>query len=72
MPILTLAVAFVAIAFGFFPAWEAAMSYRREEIARGQIWRLVTCHLTHWNADHRLWDVVMFVVLSCVVERRGA
>ena len=27
-----------------------------------QLWRLVTCHMTHWSADHWFWDIVAFMV----------
>jgi rhomboid family GlyGly-CTERM serine protease len=70
VPIVTLVVAAIAIALGFASSWVDVFSYQREAIAHGQVWRVATGHLTHWNADHLLWDVVMFVVLSCVVERR--
>lgn len=71
VPKLTLLIAAIAIALGIVPGCAAAMSYQREAIGHGQVWRLVTGHLTHWTADHLLWDVVMFVVLSCIVEQRG-
>jgi rhomboid family GlyGly-CTERM serine protease len=69
-PIVTLVVAALAMVLAFVPGWGAAMSYQREAIALGQVWRLATGHLTHWNADHLLWDVIMFVLLSCFVEHR--
>ncbi len=43
-PLLTLLVAFVAIALGFLPGCEVTMSYDRDAIARGQVWRLITGH----------------------------
>jgi rhomboid family GlyGly-CTERM serine protease len=46
------------------------MSFDRTAIASGEYWRMVTGHLTHWNADHMAWDVAMFVVLGAMIERR--
>ena len=45
------------------------LEYDRAALASGQMWRLVTCHWTHWSLDHLLWDVVAFVVLGVLCER---
>lgn len=71
MPIVTLTLALAAVAIQLIPGWAAAWQYERAAIAAGQWWRMLTGHLTHWNMDHLLWDVVMFVVLGVLVERRG-
>jgi rhomboid family GlyGly-CTERM serine protease len=44
--------------------------YDRTPIEMHEPWRLVTGHLTHWNADHLLWDVLMFLLLGIMLERR--
>jgi rhomboid family GlyGly-CTERM serine protease len=31
--------------------------------------QLVTCHLTHWSAEHSMWDIGMFAVLGVMCER---
>ena len=43
----------------------------RRALQAGEIWRLATCHLTHWNAEHLQWDLLMFVVLGAVCELRN-
>ena len=48
----------------------AALEYDRAAILRGEVWRLVTGHLTHWSPDHLLWDVLAFLALGFVCERR--
>lgn len=68
---MTLAIAAVAIVLEFAPAWTAALSYEQDAIASGEVWRLVTGHITHWNSEHLLWDVVMFGALAGFVERRN-
>jgi rhomboid family GlyGly-CTERM serine protease len=65
---LSLAVV-VAAVFAFDRA--ALLEFSRTEIAAGQWWRVFTGHLTHWSADHLAWDLMMFVVLGAVLERRS-
>ena len=48
------------------------LAYDRTAIIAGEVWRLVTGHLTHWNADHLFWDIAMFMILGVIVERRNA
>lgn len=71
LPIMTLVTAAVAIGLSLVSAWEVAMSYQRQAILQGEVWRLLTGHLTHWNADHLVWDVMMFLILAGLVERRN-
>jgi rhomboid family GlyGly-CTERM serine protease len=44
------------------------LAYDCTAIQAGEIWRLLTGHLTHYSADHLLWDTLMFVVLGVLVE----
>jgi rhomboid family GlyGly-CTERM serine protease len=46
------------------------LAYDRTAIQTGELWRLLTGHLTHYSADHFLWDVMMFAVLGVMIERR--
>ncbi|MFH1528704.1 MAG: rhombosortase [Bacteroidota bacterium] len=47
------------------------LQYDRAAIASGELWRLVTCHWTHWSVDHLLWDAVVFGFLAVLCERDG-
>ncbi len=47
------------------------LQYDREAIAAGQVWRVVTGHLTHWDQNQLLWDLTMFVALGAIVEPRS-
>jgi rhomboid family GlyGly-CTERM serine protease len=62
---ITIAAAAVAI---FWTGLEPMLEFDRAAIAGGQWWRMVTCHLTHWNFDHLFWDCVMFVALGVLCE----
>ena len=37
----------------------------------GPVWRLVTCHFTHWTHEQLAWDLLAFVVLGLACERRN-
>jgi len=54
------------------PPVAAWLQFDRSAHQAGQWWRLLTCHLTHWSAEHLLWDVLVFVVAgaSCEIASR--
>lgn len=62
---VTIVLSLMAIAAQFLPG-EAL------ELTRGasEPWRFVTAHLTHWSAQHLLWDVLAFFALGLACERR--
>lgn len=64
VPWITLAVVVATLVM------PAALEYDRAAILRGEVWRVVTGHLTHWSPDHLLWDVLAFLALGFVCERR--
>ena len=44
--------------------------YDRAALLRGEVWRLVTGHFVHWSASHLAWDLLAFVILGAICERR--
>ena len=69
LPIATAALTLLAIGILLVPGASELLEYRRGAITSGEFWRAITGHLTHWNADHLLWDALMFAVLGALVER---
>lgn len=69
VPILTIALATVALATWAIPGADAALQYYRGAIAAGELWRLVTGHWAHWGADHLTWDLIVFAVFGALLER---
>ena len=67
----------VLLAFGipFLPAATASLEYDRAATSAGQLWRLVTCHWTHWSTHHLFWSGGAFAALAIachrVAPRRG-
>jgi rhomboid family GlyGly-CTERM serine protease len=48
------------------------LAYERTAIATGELWRVVTCHWTHWSFDHLAWDLAAFGVLVLIGWRASA
>lgn len=68
---VTCAVAAAAVLATLAPGLAAALEFNRELVAQGELWRVLTGHLTHWNRDHLFWDLGVFGVLGACCERRG-
>lgn len=43
--------------------------YDRSAVLRGEVWRLVTGHFSHWSPSHLGFDLFAFVVLGAICER---
>lgn len=63
-----LTIAVITRVTAAIPSATSALQYDRGRIMAGELWRLATCHLTHWNGEHLLWDWLMFVVLGAWCE----
>lgn len=59
-------VALAAVLIHLSPAAGELLQFDRTAIAGGQLWRIATCHLTHWSPDHLFWDVVTFACLAAI------
>lgn len=69
LPVLTLAIAAGALLTHFSAAWGGALEFNRSAIARGEGWRFVTAHLTHFDLNHLGWDLAVFVLLGSICEQ---
>ena len=43
--------------------WQAALRYERAAVEGGAVWRLVTCHLVHYDARHLALNVAGLALL---------
>ncbi len=50
------------------PATASHLEFART-LAAAQPWRILGCHLVHWNASHLFWDVLTLAVLGTWCER---
>ncbi|HEX4146321.1 MAG TPA: rhombosortase [Pirellulales bacterium] len=71
LPWATLLLSAAAILFQLFPAVGDRMAFDSAAIAGGHWWRLLSGHLTHCDAEHLTWDVLMFGLLGGLIERRS-
>lgn len=73
LPGASLALAVLSVAVFAVADAGRILDLDRGALARGEVWRLLTGHLTHWSFDHLAWDVLAFAVLGAaceIVDRR--
>jgi len=56
-----------AAAVQLFPGSAAWLEYRRTAAGAGELWRILTCHWTHFGFEHFIWDAgtLAFVAALC-------
>ncbi len=62
---LSLRLVIVLILFG---GAAEALIFDRDAIASGEIWRLITAHLTHIDTMHLVWNLGAFAVMGSILE----
>ena len=67
----TVAVVILACVAAASPTLTAAWELDREAVAAGEVWRIFSGHLTHWNVDHLFWDAATFMALSLTCIARS-
>jgi rhomboid family GlyGly-CTERM serine protease len=65
----TLAIVIAAGVAFFWPRLADLLLYTRADIFAGQVWRMWTGHLVHFNANHLLWDLAVFLPAGVWLER---
>lgn len=68
LPLLTLALTTVAVAVHVAPGAAAWLQYDRGALLRGEWWRVLSAHLTHFDANHLVWDTGVLLLLGWVCE----
>ena len=67
---VTIAVAATALIVGLFPALGALLIDRADALAAGEWWRLFSGHLVHGSGAHLGWNLLLFLPLAALRERR--
>jgi rhomboid family GlyGly-CTERM serine protease len=53
------------------PGLTSRASLERAAVEAGELWRLLTGHLTHWSIEHLGWDLLVFAAVGIMLERGG-
>lgn len=69
LPLNTLSIVFTCSLVSIFPEAHSVMLYDRDAIAEGEIWRLVSCNLVHFNHIHLLYNLLAFGIAGFIIER---
>lgn len=68
---VTVLLVIAAAAVQLFPGSTAWLEYRRTAVEAGELWRIVTCHWTHFGFDHFIWDVAVLAFVGALCEERS-
>jgi rhomboid family GlyGly-CTERM serine protease len=71
LPFVTLALVATTIAVHLVPGWADGLQFDRAALAGGEWWRWFTGHLTHFEANHLLWDGSVLCILGIAAERQS-
>ncbi len=71
VPWLTLALAATALASHLLPSAADWLQYDRAALAQGELWRLITAHVAHFDANHLAWDLGVVLAFGLICERRA-
>lgn len=69
-PWWTIGLVTAAVAVLMIPGAAELLVYERSAIARGELWRLFTAHLTHYSASHLINNMLVLVFAAWLVEER--
>jgi rhomboid family GlyGly-CTERM serine protease len=69
LPGASLLLSFFTLALWFVPSWTSGTEWTRSD--PNQLWRWFTAHFTHWSVSHLTWDLVVFLGLGILCERRS-
>jgi len=66
--IITAIPVFVYLVLGPAPEW---LIFDRKAVLQGEVWRLVTGHWVHSDAEHALWDIAALGILSVILDKQS-
>jgi len=69
IPFRTLGLVLLLLGFYFLVPDRQVFYFAADDIARGEIWRLVTGHLVHADLQHLGWNCLGLLVLGALLEQ---
>lgn len=67
---ITLSIALLAVAAFLFPSASVWIELDTTTSLLEQLPQIMGCHLLHWSLDHIGWDLLMFVLVGMICERK--
>lgn len=71
LPVVSLSLAMVAVVLWLVPGAGEAFELQPAGLSRGEGWRMLSGHFTHWSLDHLVWDAGVLLLLGAACEARG-
>jgi rhomboid family GlyGly-CTERM serine protease len=68
-PWATALITAAAVAMYLWPAGLGLLVFERDEVLRGEAWRLMTCHLVHFSPSHLMWNLAVLGPVGFWCER---
>lgn len=65
----TFTISLIAVVLWMLPSVSGWLETDFSNIGEGQWWRIWTGHLVHYDGNHLMWDLLMFVTLGSLCER---
>lgn len=71
IPLLTIGLIALLIGLYFLVPDKTLLYFSADDIARGDIWRIVSGHFTHADLEHLLWNCLGLAVLGTLIEQHS-
>ena len=71
VPIVTILILLSSLVSYLFPEVADFFVFDRKSIGRGELWRLFSAHLTHFNLTHLAYNLLAFGAVGWIVERKN-
>ncbi|RTE65782.1 rhombosortase [Amphritea opalescens] len=68
LPFITLVIILIALPLSLSPSLFELSYFDQQLIQQGQLWRLVSGHLSHTSSSHLLWDLLAFALAAGYLE----
>lgn len=71
LPLVTLGIILLALPFSLSPDLFQLGYFDQILIGEGQLWRLISGHLSHTSTSHMGWDILAFALAAGYLERHS-
>lgn len=68
LPVVSIYLTLFSIILVLFPSLNQFFEWDKEKIFISGIYRVFTCHFTHFGFNHFFWDTLIFFLLAIIIE----